>query len=246
LTFLRLAPTTLINFEQPEKEFSFFVGDAAGRHYKGKRSDFSSTDRKWAHNVGLNFFTPEEYFLGQLVHTNFELPGFHVSSIPELPLITPTSSPLLPTPLKQEVVLFVGYPCLGKTSFYRGHFQIQGYEHINQDSLKTRDRCIKALQSALKGARSCVIDNTNRDVSTRAHYINVANAHKVPIRCILFVGSCELAWHNNLYRAYNLPLTVAAREAVIALHGIYQFSRQLRGAPERRRVCRNQESQLGF
>jgi len=54
-----LAPTTLINFEQPDKEFSFFVGDAAGRHYNGKRSDFSSTDRKWAHNVGLNFFTPE-------------------------------------------------------------------------------------------------------------------------------------------------------------------------------------------
>ncbi|EDR11359.1 uncharacterized protein LACBIDRAFT_316135 [Laccaria bicolor S238N-H82] len=195
-----------------DKGCSFFVGDAAGRHYNGKRSDFSSSDRKWAHNVGLNFFTPEEYFLGQPTYTNFELPGFHVSSIPELPLITPTSSPLLPTPLKQEIVLFVGYPCLGKTSFFRRHFLLQGYEHINQDNLKTRDRCIKALQSALGGARSCVIDNTNRDVSTRAHYINVANAHKVPIRCILFVGSCELAWHNNLYRAYNLPPAVAARE----------------------------------
>lgn len=77
-----------------------------------------------------------------------------------VPLITPTSSPLLPTPLKQEVVLFVGYPCLGKTSFFRRHFQMQGYEHINQDSLKTRDKCIKALQSALKGARSCVIGST--------------------------------------------------------------------------------------
>lgn len=124
-----------------------------------------------------------------------------------VPLITPTSSPLLPTPLKQEVVLFVGYPCLGKTSFFRRHFQIQGYEHINQDNLKTRDRCIKALQSALKGAKSCVIgstlicsiplaapdakkkkDNTNRDVSTRAHYINVANAHKVPIRYPIFLS----------------------------------------------------------
>jgi bifunctional polynucleotide phosphatase/kinase len=33
---------------------SFFVGDAAGR-----AGDFASTDRKWARNVGVPFFTPE-------------------------------------------------------------------------------------------------------------------------------------------------------------------------------------------
>jgi hypothetical protein len=31
-------------------------------------------------------------------------------------------------------------------------------------------------------------------------------------RCFLFTGSIELAWHNNLYRAYNLPSKVAAEE----------------------------------
>lgn len=38
---------------------SFFVGDAAGRQYPGRKSDFSSTDRKWALNIGIPFFTPE-------------------------------------------------------------------------------------------------------------------------------------------------------------------------------------------
>jgi hypothetical protein len=33
---------------------SFFVGDAAGRN-----GDFASTDRKWALNVGVKFYTPE-------------------------------------------------------------------------------------------------------------------------------------------------------------------------------------------
>ena len=42
-----------------DKSNSFFVGDAAGRQYPKSKGDFSSTDRKWALNVGLPFFTPE-------------------------------------------------------------------------------------------------------------------------------------------------------------------------------------------
>lgn len=42
-----------------DKSSSFFVGDAAGRQYTGRKADFSSTDRKWALNVGIPFFTPE-------------------------------------------------------------------------------------------------------------------------------------------------------------------------------------------
>ena len=33
---------------------SYFVGDAAGRD-----ADFSGTDRKWAENLNIPFFTPE-------------------------------------------------------------------------------------------------------------------------------------------------------------------------------------------
>lgn len=37
-----------------DKSKSFYVGDAAGRS-----GDFAGTDRKWAMNVGLTFYTPE-------------------------------------------------------------------------------------------------------------------------------------------------------------------------------------------
>jgi hypothetical protein len=37
-----------------DKNTSFFVGDAAGRP-----NDYSSSDRKWALNIGIPFFTPE-------------------------------------------------------------------------------------------------------------------------------------------------------------------------------------------
>ncbi|KAK0502955.1 polynucleotide kinase 3 phosphatase-domain-containing protein [Armillaria luteobubalina] len=195
-----------------DKQSSFFVGDAAGRKWKGSQKDFACTDRKWALNVGLSFHTPEEYFLGQPVHTNFTVDGFDVSSLPILPTVMPASSPVLPDPLLQELVLFVGYPCLGKTSFFRRHFEPAGYIHTNQDILGSRPKCVAAVKAALAEGKSCVVDNTNRDAKTRKYYIDIAKEARIPVRCFLFTGSIELAWHNNLYRAYNLPPSVKAQE----------------------------------
>lgn len=57
-----------------EKSKCFYVGDAAGRPKIGKRpKDHSDCDRFFSINCGLNFFTPESYFLG------------HKEDLPELP-----------------------------------------------------------------------------------------------------------------------------------------------------------------
>lgn len=189
-----------------DKSVSFFVGDAAGR-----KGDFAGTDRKWAQNIDIPFFTPEEYFL-KLAPAPYTLQGFHPSSLPtDLPRVTPTSTPVVPSPRTgPEIVLFVGFPALGKTSFYRAHFSSAGYVHVNQDILRTRDKCIKVVEETIKDGQSCVVDNTNRDAATRKHYVDLAKKHNVPIRCFLFNGTFELAWHNNLYRAFNLPDSVAS------------------------------------
>jgi bifunctional polynucleotide phosphatase/kinase len=51
------------DFEIDMKE-SFYCGDAAGRPKTDTRpKDFSDSDIKFASNVGLKFFTPEELFL---------------------------------------------------------------------------------------------------------------------------------------------------------------------------------------
>ncbi|KAI0067096.1 PNK3P-domain-containing protein [Artomyces pyxidatus] len=191
-----------------DKSASFYVGDAAGR-----AADFASTDRKFALNVGIQFYTPEEYFL-DIPPAPYTLPGFHPSSHKPAPSrVTPSDLPIVPpAPSQPEVVLFVGLPCLGKSSFYRTHFAPAGYVHVNQDTLGSRVKCVKAAEEALKEGQSCVIDNTNRDVQTRKLYIDMAKKLKAPVRCFCFTGSKELAWHNNLYRAYNLPASVASRE----------------------------------
>jgi len=66
--------------------------------------------------------------------------------------------PFIPTlSTKPELVLLVGYPGMGKSRLYRKHFEPAGYEHINQDILGTRRKCINATEEALAQGKSCVI-----------------------------------------------------------------------------------------
>lgn len=58
---------------------------------------------------------------------------------------------------KPELVLLVGYPSMGKSRICRNHFGPAGYEHISQDVLGTRPKCVKAAEEALAGGKSCVI-----------------------------------------------------------------------------------------
>ncbi|GHJ88845.1 hypothetical protein NliqN6_5247 [Naganishia liquefaciens] len=182
-------------------EHSFYVGDAAGRD-----GDHNDTDRKFADNAGLMFYTPEQYFKNSTTAPVFRrYKGFDAKAelprMDEQPLVTPTNKPIVPTSTK-EIVLFVGYPASGKTSFFNKYFKPEGYIHVNQDTLKTREKCLAAVRDSMTfGSVGCVVDNTNRDKTTRALYIAMAMQLRVPIRCFFFTASYELAKHNNAYRA---------------------------------------------
>ena len=125
----------------------------------------------------------------------FKLKGFHPSSIPNdpdrkslrlsqlfnhyipsaVPFCTPDTTPIIPTnPVKPEVVLFVGFPAVGKSTFYRKHFAPAGYVHVNQDTLRTKDKCIKLIRQSIEEGKSCVVGQLLR----RAYM----NAKDVPSR----------------------------------------------------------------
>jgi len=56
---------------------SFYCGDAAGRPKTATRpKDFSDSDIKFAHNIGLKFHTPEEFFLNQKESSAQKLDAF--------------------------------------------------------------------------------------------------------------------------------------------------------------------------
>ena len=54
---------------------------------------------------------------------------------------------------------------------------------MNQDTLKTRPKCVKAVDEALAGGKSAAVDNTNRDAATRKFYLDIAKKHDMPVRC---------------------------------------------------------------
>ncbi|KAJ9450900.1 bifunctional polynucleotide phosphatase/kinase [Diplonema papillatum] len=186
-----------------DKSKSFYIGDAAGRTITtlaGRGKDFSCSDRQFAFNSRVGFKTPEELFLGTKASPFTWGKGF-------IPFQAKFGSSELetggdiPQVLDQEVVLLVGFPGCGKTTFAKKHFVSTGrYAHVNRDTLKTPAKCLKVLNEALSSGQSAVVDNTNPKPDARAPFIKAAISRKVNVRCFVFQASMELAQHLNMYR----------------------------------------------
>jgi len=86
---------------------SFFCGDAAGRPARssadGKsiKKDHSCCDRLFAMNIGLKFYTPEEYFLKESTEEFYTLPVFNPNDVMSNILYTDLTSKVLFSPNKE-------------------------------------------------------------------------------------------------------------------------------------------------
>ncbi|XP_039987725.1 bifunctional polynucleotide phosphatase/kinase isoform X2 [Xiphias gladius] len=185
-----------------DKTESFYVGDAAGRPENWapgkKKKDFSCSDRLFALNIGLQFHTPEEYFLGWK-SAPYRMPDFDPRKLDSTAgLYDPPSASL--TSSKTEVIVAVGFPASGKSTFFHTHIIPKGYVYVNRDTLGSWQSCVSACERALKEGRSVAVDNTNPDAESRKRYVDVAKATGVPCRCFHFSASLEQAKHNNRFR----------------------------------------------
>jgi bifunctional polynucleotide phosphatase/kinase len=181
---------------------SVFVGDAAGRQANwkaGAKKDFSCTDRAFAHNIGLKFLTPDEYFLGEK-EVDFKWGGIDpVQVLEEYKKKMPKQLPKYAKD-EQELIIMVGQPASGKSTFSNRFLVPHGYVRVNRDTLKTPAKCLAMVEKALSEGKSAVVDNTNPDAASRAPYLNAAKKHKVPVRCFVMKTPRELADHMNLFR----------------------------------------------
>ncbi|KAL4647390.1 bifunctional polynucleotide phosphatase/kinase isoform X1 [Arapaima gigas] len=185
-----------------DKTQSFYVGDAAGRPVNWapgkKKKDFSCSDRLFALNIGLRFHTPEEFFLGWKP-APFTLPTFDPRTCdPNTCLYDPPDTSL--TSSQQEVVVAVGYPASGKSTFFHKHIVPKGYVYVNRDTLGSWQNCVSACERALKEGHCVAVDNTNPDPESRKRYLDVSQKMGVPCRCFLFTTSLEQSKHNNRFR----------------------------------------------
>jgi len=156
-------------FKDFNREKSFYVGDAAGR-----TTDWSDKDKEFAKRIGVMFKVPEEVF---------PLPKL------ELKHIEPKKT--------KEVVIMVGYPASGKTTFAKS---LKGYYRVDGDIHKTVPALIRDANLHV-GNSSIVFDSTAGTKAKRAEYVKFAQKHGLPVRVIWVQTSIEDSMERNKERA---------------------------------------------
>ena len=77
----------------------------------------------------------------------------------------------------QELVVLIGMPASGKSTFFKRFFEAHGYVHVNRDTLGSEAKCVSAATQALESKKSVVVDNTNPTVQSRLQYIQIAESY---------------------------------------------------------------------
>lgn len=206
------------NIIDVDYEFSFYIGDAAGRleNWKPKtKKDFSCADRKFAYNLDLKFRTPEEYFFNCYPTDKYFLNCFPFSNYKTLNYQLLSPDDCLVNSNNSEVILYLGYPGCGKSTFAQKHHH--DYKIINQDTIKSKSKCMKLFKSYLEKREKVVIDNTNYNPEVRKTFISLAQQYKVPIRCFHFNINKELAMHLNNFRM----LTTGIKKVPKVVYNVY-------------------------
>lgn len=154
---------------------SFYVGDALGRE-----NDWSDSDKVFAENCNLKYKSPEEMF------------PFKKKKEKELVLSD-----------KQELIIMVGYPGSGKSTFVKQ--KINGYLILSGDILKTESKILKQLEKGLDEGKSIVIDATNPSKEKRLVFIKVAKKKRINVRIVHITTPIEESLLQNQNRDIKIP-----------------------------------------
>lgn len=193
---------------------SFFVGDAGGRISAGtyklkmypssRKGDFSDVDRKFALNIGIEYLTPEEFYLGESSkESRYVLSGFDPEKF--LEEMNESDNNYEFHPRKKEMILMIGAPGSGKSEFAQNYIVPHGYKYINMDTCKTKKKCLSLAEEALEKGKSVVIDNTSPSVLSRMPLTTLAQDYGYKhIRAIIMNTDPDMASHlNNVRHIYS-------------------------------------------
>lgn len=123
---------------------SFYCGDAAGRSAtKTSKKDHSADDKIFAHAIGLNFQTPESFFLGETLlqkssgesaASSLMQPGRTAFSqvVDSAPAAASSNVSCRP----QEVIVMVGGPGSGKSTY--ATTKLKEYKLVNCEQAKSK------------------------------------------------------------------------------------------------------------
>lgn len=157
-----------------------YCGDAAGSEDPFPAFRWSASDRHFAEAIGAIFLKP----------TTIWTPASLISST------------------EQEILLLVGNPGSGKSTVGR-LLKEQGYEHVEQDALKTKTAILKVVKTALEAKKSMVIDATHGNPKNRKFWLDWAKQNGVP---------CRALWHTRDGRPFNALREAPVPEVAYAIY----------------------------
>lgn len=161
------------------KHESFFVGDALGRE-----GDFSDSDKEFAINCKLIYKSPEEVFGVQEkeICKNITIPD------------------------EREIIIMIGYPGSGKTTFIEKNFSNLPYIVLHGDIYKSEGALKKILKAKIMNEnKSIILDATHSNKKKRKVFIEIAQQKKLLIRFIHINTSLEESIIRNKNREKQVP-----------------------------------------
>jgi bifunctional polynucleotide phosphatase/kinase len=172
------------------KSGSFYVGDMAGR-----KNDKYDTDLKFALNLGLDFMTPEQYFLNKDSNEKTSLTGYQLDNFSSNTKINIKTEP-------NKMVIISGYPGAGKShlakKFTINSNKTKPFELFSRDALQNKFH--KKLEEAMDLGKPVVVEGLYADNSSRIELKNLAAKYQYNTTYILVKTSYELSYHLNLFR----------------------------------------------
>jgi D-glycero-D-manno-heptose 1,7-bisphosphate phosphatase len=121
--------------------------------------------------------------------------------------------------IRQKLVMFVGFPGSGKSTFYKENFidlQPSGWHLVSKDLMGSNKNKQQAeqLERYLGIGMSVVLDNTNLSVEERALAIPIAKKHKVEVVVYWFTASFEECMERNNKREGKAKVPAVAMYAM--------------------------------
>ena len=165
---------TLIGDHVTNKDKSLFVGDALGR-----KSDFSDSDKVFAENIGIKWYSPEDIFTNKT--ETFEIPSIHLSTNP-------------------EIIIMMGYPGSGKSTIAENICKNEKYIHIAGDIYKTSSKMRKASIEYILQSKSIVFDATHSSIKKRKEFIDLSKKYDYEVKCIHVTTSLDSSYKRNKSR----------------------------------------------
>ena len=156
-----------------DKNNSFYIGDALGR-----KGDWSDSDKLFAENIGITYFSPETMF--------------HIKETITIPNIELSDD--------FEIIIMVGYPGSGKTTIAENICkQNDKYIIISGDVFNNVSKMIKYAKQFIN-EKSIIFDATNSSMKKRNVYIEFAKQNNYSVKCIHVSTSMDISYKRNKCR----------------------------------------------